>query len=70
MGVSVRRHISYLLLVGECRVSDRLMKCSFFCCRELRMCAVTLVGMAGTYLNVLVRLCHWFRHNTISIKFK
>jgi two pore calcium channel protein len=25
--------------------------------RELRMCAVTLVGIVGTYLNVLVRFC-------------
>lgn len=44
--------LDVLSAIGNC---ERVfIKCSSFCNRELRMCAVTLVGMVGTYLNVLV----------------
>lgn len=44
--------LDVLSAIGNCE--HVLINCSSFCNRELRMCAVTLVGMVGTYLNVLV----------------
>lgn len=45
---------AYSLLVKEYFAFHTLIDV-LFCNRELRMCAVTLVGIVGTYLNVLVR---------------
>jgi hypothetical protein len=49
-------HRAYSLLIKGYSAFHTLIDVTFLH-RELRVCAVTLVGIVGTYLNVLVRFC-------------